>query len=266
MAVERHNSYIPPSTDTSFGTNSNSLVPAQPAYRGNPSPINRVQLQGNDGLVQIGSVRTTYAAALAAGLITENNLGNSVALPTKFGAELTDEGKQHDANKRIAEQQASKEASKEQQLFNAHNDALDRLEGSMTREQYSALVTAGLDMADDAIDFIESVSPSIIEGYYRVAQQVARQNGLENVDAMSVILSPERQREARACLIRGDQTGFAKFVHETLSQARSAALQPDFIEQIELSGGHIVNGNLIYQGKNLGDVGRCILSGIIKID
>lgn len=262
MTVERHSHYLPPSTDTRLGTNSNSMVPAKPNYSSltkGREGIDRVSLKGNDGLVSVGGIRSTPEALAAAGLLQVDNLSRDVRLPTAHGAELSDEGRAANSSKRIAEQQGSREASADQQLFNQHNAALDMIENSMSREHFGALVTAGLDMDEDAINFIESVSPAIIDGYIEVATRLCRENGLFSLDALSVILSDDDQRSARAALIKGDHTRFAAFIHQALNQARSVVVQDDFIDQLEECGAHVVNGNLIYEGRNLGDVADCVL-------
>lgn len=263
----RHSTYVPPTTDKSYGSNSNEVNARPQGYAKLGPNEGRVTLAGNDGLVEIGGVRTTREAAEAAGLIAP---GGKDIPATHQNAPLTDEGLKADAQKRIADQNEARAAAEQQARMDNFNSTLDHFEAQLG-PQYSEFVSAALDDATDADEAtgeaISLVPDHVIDTYVGVAENFLMDAGLPPElahGAMADMLEPSDRREALNALLKGDAQTFNRVAERAFNEVLQVTQTADFADMVREAGGQIVNGELIHHGENLGPLVKCLLNGTLK--
>jgi len=250
MAVQSFQSYVPPSTDTSYGTNTNFL-PVAPAARDYSNTVSRVQVTAPDPTkVEIGGFVTTKEAAYAAGLISLDDVHS--------GPVATQEGARHEIAHREAEQVANEEAQAEQAVYDQFNAGFDQMESQFSsREElqhFTNEVVAGNEDAMAAVD------PRIIAGYTHEADKIAESVGLPGSAGLSFCLSEDDRQAALAALISNRNGEFSRWCAKAASNAAKLHMDEDFQIACEEAGHEIVGKDVIIDGR-VYSIARLALEG-----
>ncbi len=195
-----------------------------------------------DGLADIGGMTVNVEVAKAEGWLVEDEEGNL----TVTDPEIIEHLKEHQAQE--AEQELEKKS--EQEVFDAHNEALDQMEAELGHEGV-------LEVSNEAVatgDIPEGIPQAVIDGYTHQAVNLAAAAGCQNLDLMKMSLTDEQQQQARFALVTGDQSTFSRLAGLAVEQASNLASEDWFRSEISEAGGQVVgsgaNAVLIYEGQN----------------
>lgn len=254
MAVQSFQSWVPPSTDTSFGTHTGNL-PVAPVAR-SYSSVTRTQLTApNPTQVEIGGFTTSKEAAYAAGLIAQPDV-HSVPVATHEGAH-------YEVAHREREGVANREAQKETAVYDQFNAGFDEMESAFeSREdlqEFTDLVIAGDEEA------VNSVDPRVVAGYYHEADQLAKAVGLPHSRGLTFCLTEDDRQAALAALISNRHSEFSQFCRKAYANAQNLHLDTDFQEACSEAGYEIVGKDVVVDGQ-LVSIARMALEGRMSFD
>lgn len=245
--------YVPPSTDRSFGSDSNH-TPAVPRATDHSSVISTRVALPDPRMVEIGGVVTTKEAAFNAGLISQNEL-HSVPVATQEGAS-------HEVAHQRQEQVANAEAQAEQAVYDKFNAGFDQMETQLGTyenvQEFTQLVIAGDEAAMD------SVHPDVVAGYYHEADKLAKQVGLPHSRGLNALLSEDDRQAALAALISNRSGEFQRYCAKALHNSQLLHVDAEFLEAAQEAGYEVQGPNVIVDGRAY-NIGQLALEGRIEL-
>lgn len=218
-----NNGYLPSTTDTSVGTNSNDagvrardVNQENAAYRSagtdgtqsNKGGVTRVQMHAPEpGLVHIEGIGwTSEEAAKAAGLYDEST---DLVPYAEDKTELVEQ----------PQEAPEVEPGVDQKLADAANAHLDHLQDELGDEAFIALANAAVELDPDAIDAVGGNDSPIVQSYIHRGLSWANSIGLENND-MTDYLDDADQTAARKAVVLGQTDEFMRLAHKALARKR----------------------------------------------
>lgn len=263
--------YIEPTTNTSYGTNTNEGVPIQvnknADLKGTASPsagivkhsiIRATATAAEEGMVSLrGGGKTSLAAAKAAGLVEGRDYQQSQSVVTVEGEDIHNGHPQSE----MAEPGVSAE------LASAANQQLDAIAGQLTAEQLSGLTYAAAhDLDERAFAALGGQDTPLVQSYIERGLALMESVGITGEDVLSDYLSFEDQAQARLAVVRGDTQKFLAYCSQAIRNVQALTTDPVFIESIREDGFSLQNGTLYHHGQAVGDFVNLVLTGEITFD
>jgi hypothetical protein len=232
---------------------------AKPSGSVSSGSVTRVSVIADDpNMVTIAGVRTTKAAATAAGLWSPQQEAALAAQPS------ADAKNAMALAAAVARQDAAKtaEANKANELALSSDRMIDAIEADIGRDQLGAWTEEVINNAGEALD---KVPDTIFNAYYSRAETIARGVGLENLDAMSALLDDDQQAAARRAIVTNDVGAFQRAVQETIREATKLGESTEFHGWLRESGIQVRDQSINIEGQWI-PIKTAILNGWISTD